>query len=119
VADTTNTTANQSAELNGAAKPFTIEVRREAATIRTSSRVVGNGAATIKADDQMKGDSMRALASGAAYFFRPNRDSNAFTRTGWGRADNRTEMANLFNPYWQAQLVENPTAALVLSTTSP
>ncbi|MFL6708587.1 MAG: pilus assembly protein TadG-related protein [Massilia sp.] len=119
VADTTNTPANQSAELNGAAKPFTIEVRREAATIRTSSRVVGNGAATIKADDQMKGDSMRALASGAAYFFRPNRDSNAFTRTGWGRADNRTEMANLFNPYWQAQLVENPTAALVLSTTSP
>jgi len=119
VSDTATTPANQSAEKNGAAKPFTIEVRHEGARIRTSTKVVGNGADTIKAEEQLKGDTMRAMASGAAYFYRANRDSAAFNRAGWQRKDGRTEMANLFNPYWQAQLVENPPAALALSVAGP
>ena len=114
-----STPANQSAFENGAAKPFTIEVRHAGTQIRTSTRVIGNGAGTIKAEEALKGDTMRAMASGAAYFFRANRDSTAFNRAGWQREDSRTEMANLFNPYWQAQLVENPPAALLLSVTAP
>ena len=119
VADTGTTPDNQSAEKNGAERPFTIEVRHEGSTIRTSTRVLGNGGNTVKADEALKGDTMRAMASGAAYFFRANRDTAAFNKAGWGRADNRTEMANLFNPYWQAKLVDNPAAALAASVAAP
>lgn len=119
VAATDKLPANQSAVLNGADKPFTIEVRREADTIRTSSKVVGTAPANVKADAALKGNVMRVMASGAAYFYRPTRDSGAFTRAGWARADKRTEMVNLFNPYWQAQLVENPTGALAASLAEP
>ncbi|KQQ91781.1 pilus assembly protein TadG-related protein [Massilia sp. Leaf139] len=95
--------ANQSFELNGGQMPLTIEVERGQASVRTSSTFLG-GATNIRLDPQMKGSSMRTLSSAHAFFYRPNRDSSAFTRTGWKRADNRTEMASLFNPYWQARL---------------
>jgi hypothetical protein len=119
VADTNTTPPDQSAVKNGSGRPFTIEVRHDGSAIRTSSKVVGNGADTIKSDEQLKGATMRAMASGGAYFFRANRDSAAFNRAGWQRQDGRTEMANLFNPYWQAQLVENPTDALLVSRGAP
>ncbi len=119
VAETAKTPDNQRADLNGAERPFTIEVRHEGNTIRTSTRVLGAGANVVKADEALKGDTLRALASGAAYFFRAKTDTPAFNRAGWRRADGRTEMANLFNPYWQAQLVENPPAALAASVAAP
>lgn len=122
MADPTNAAnrpANQSAQLNGAKVPFTIEVRHAAADIRTSSKVVGSAAATVNAQETLKGDTMKTLSSGAAFFYRSNTDSSAFTKSGWARGDRRTELANLFNPYWQAQLVENPDAALIMSIGLP
>ncbi|MEW6021114.1 MAG: hypothetical protein AB1807_03125 [Pseudomonadota bacterium] len=95
---------NQSPELNGGQVPLTVEVQRSQASVRTSSTFLG-GATNIRVDPQMKGATMRTLSSAHAFFYRPNQDSSAFTRTGWKRnGDNKTEMANLFNPYWQARL---------------
>jgi uncharacterized lipoprotein YbaY len=119
MADPATAPANQSAALNGGQVPFTIEVRHGAADIRTSSKVLGSAAATVNAQETLKGDTMRALSSAHAYFYRSNTDSSAFTKTGWARADHKTEIANLFNPYWQAQLVANPTTAFALSIGSP
>lgn len=103
IADFLNLPANQSPELNGGQMPITVEVERGQASVRTSSTFLG-GATNIRLDPQMKGASMRTLSSAHAFFYRPNQNSSAFTRTGWKRADGRTEMANLFNPYWQARL---------------
>jgi hypothetical protein len=110
--------ANQSAALNGGAAPVTIEVEHKDADIRTSSRVLGEAAANVKLPTAMKGATMRALASAHAYFFRPTQDSGLFTKTGWHRADGKTEMANLFNPYWQAQLVDRTEDKRLLSITN-
>ena len=107
VSNTSGTPANQSAELNGGQAPLTIEVVREGNSIRTAAKILP-GAKDLKLDDRggLKGNSMRALSSAHAYFYRANTDSSVFTKTGWKRADNRSEMANLFNPYWQARLVD-------------
>jgi hypothetical protein len=109
--------SDQTALKNGGQIPFTIEVQHAAADIRTSSKVLGNAAATVKAQETLKNDNMKTLASAHAYFYRANTDSSAFTKTGWARGDKKTELANLFNPYWQAQLIPNPAAAYILSTT--
>lgn len=119
VASTAAAPANQTAALNGGQVPFTIEVQREGTTIRTSSKVLGNAAATVNAEETLKGDKLRTLASSHAYFYRANADSAAFTKTGWARSDGKTEMANLFNPYWQAELVDNPNAAYLMSIGAP
>ena len=76
---------------------------------------MGNAAATVKAQETLKNDTMKTLASAHAYFYRANTDSTAFTKTGWARDDKKTELANLFNPYWQAQLIPNPDSAYILS----
>ena len=112
------TPANQSAAQNGGQVPFTIEVYRDADTIRTSARVLSNAAATVSAPETLKGNKMRVLSSAHAYFYR-SKVNTGFTKTGWARADNKTEMANLFNPYWQAALVDNPDEAYALSIGSP
>jgi len=111
--------ANQTAALNGGQVPFTIEIYRDGSDIRTSSKVLGNAAATVSAPESLKGDKMRALASAHAYFYRSKVDSSAFTKAGWARGDNKAEMANLFNPYWQAELVENPPGAYAASIGYP
>lgn len=103
LADFTSKPLNQSPELNGGQVPLTVEVVRNQETVRTSSTFLG-GATNIRIDPRMKGATMRTLSSAHAFFYRPNLDSGAFTKTGWRRADNRTELANLFNPYWQARL---------------
>lgn len=107
VSNTSGTPANQSPELNGGQAPLTIEVVREGNSIRTAAKILP-GAKKFTLDDRggLKGNSMRALSSAHAYFYRANTDSSVFTKTGWKRADNRSEMANLFNPYWQARLVD-------------
>jgi hypothetical protein len=95
---------DQSAQQNGGDFPITIEVERTAATIRDTTKFMP-GSEQLKLQSQMKGDTMRALASAHAFFYRPARDSlSAFTRNGWQRGDNRTEYQNLFSPYWQARL---------------
>lgn len=106
--------ANQSPELNGGQVPLTIEVQRDQASVRTSSTFLG-GAGNIRADAKMKGGTMRALSSAHAFFYRPNQNSSAFTKSGWKRADGKTEMANLFNPYWQARLRDRSDAERIAS----
>lgn len=86
----------------GAAQPqlrFELELRQPAATIATSD-VVMNGAATVVPGEEPKvalpgfhSNAAFALAAAQVWFTRPV-----------GRADRRTELANLFNPYWQARL---------------
>ena len=97
--------ANQSPELNGGDAPITIEVEHKGADVRTSDKIL-TGATKIKLDNNLKGNTMRSLSSAHAYFYRAKDDSTAFTKTGWKRDDNKTEIANLFNPYWQARLID-------------
>ncbi|MFC0253897.1 pilus assembly protein TadG-related protein [Massilia consociata] len=103
LADLAHKPVNQSPELNGGQTPLTVEVERPASSVRTSSAFLG-GASNLRLDPALKGATMRSLSSAHAFFYRPKQNSSAFTRTGWQRADNRAEMANLFNPYWQARL---------------
>ena len=106
----TSTPANQSAQNNGGAFGFTIEVERTRDTLRTSSRLLRDSQ-TLRMDDGMAGDTMRALAGGQAYFYRPRFEAaGRFTSAGWARDDGRTEFANQFNPYWQSRLVDRSTA---------
>lgn len=106
--------ANQSAELNGGAVPLTIEVEHKGADIRTAAKVIPNPGEIALADG-LKGNTMRALASAHPYFYRANSDASMFTKAGWKRADGKTEMANLFNPYWQARLVDRTEAERLMS----
>lgn len=105
--DATQQPKNQTPEENGGKFPITIEVEHDASTARLSSELLPN-ANQMRLDDGTKGGKLRTVASAHAYFYRPNQDSNRFTRNGWRRGDNKTEMANLFNPYWQARLVPTP-----------
>lgn len=104
------TPANQGAAANGGAQPLTIEVEHRAAGIRSAVRVLGGAPATVGLAPDMKGATMRALASAHAYFYRARSDADGFAAAGWRRADGKSEMANLFNPYWQAQLVDRSDA---------
>ena len=105
-----STPGNQSPEQNGGAFSFTIEVERTRDTLRTSSQILRDSQ-VLRLDDGMKGDTMRALAGGQAYFYRPRHEpAGSFTGAGWARSDGRTELANQFNPYWQSRLVDRSTA---------
>jgi hypothetical protein len=52
----------------------------------------------------LAGEGLQALATAKVYFRRPV-----------DRSDGRREWPNLFNPYWQAQLVATPVAARTLA----
>ena len=78
---------------------YELELRQSASTIATSDVVMG-GAATVVPGEESKlvapafhSGSAFALAAAQVWFARPV-----------GRADHREELANLFNPYWQARL---------------
>ena len=95
---------NQSAEENGGKFPITVEVERTSASIRDTTKFMP-GSQQLKLQPQLKGETLRALSSAHAFFYRPaQNDSALFTRTGWQRSDNRTEYQSLFSPYWQARL---------------
>ena len=112
VKDPTNAASlpkNQTAEENGGKFPITIEVERPAATLRLSTTILANSD-KLRLANGMKGNTLRALSSAHAYFYRSRIDDlKQFTRNGWRRADNHTEYQSLFSPYWQARLV--PTTA--------
>jgi hypothetical protein len=78
---------------------FAIRLTRGSAALRTSS-----GTSLVKPTGQMAiyqgaeaNDVMAAVASSEVFFERPV-----------ARADGKTELASLFNPYWQAHLIGNP-----------
>lgn len=104
----TSKPANQSPEKNGGGFPITFEVERKEDSVRTSSKFLPDSQ-RIKLDDGAQHGSLRALSASHAYFYRAKSDSGAFTHGGWQRDDGRTELANLFNPYWQSRLVDSST----------
>ena len=78
---------------------FDVEAQQRGATVETSD-VVLNGAATVVPGEDPKrvqpayhSGSLYALSAAQVAFRRPV-----------GRADRRTELPSLFNPYWQARL---------------
>lgn len=99
---------DQTPEQNGAAYGVTIEVEHLGADIRTSGKILP-GASRLQLNDGMKSDTMRTLSAAQSYFYRPKSNGAMFTHGGWQRGDNKTELANLFSPYWQARLSERST----------
>ena len=87
---------------------YTVEVGTDVANARTSS-AIGAGAGRMELRDEAVGDTLQALASAQVYFNRPY-DLAAMRRQVWGRGDRKFEMGSTFSPYWQARLVDTPTA---------
>lgn len=109
---------NQSPEENGGRFPVTVEVERTAATIRTTETLMPSSK-QLELASEMKGNTLRAIASAHAYFYRPRTDSLAlFTRNGWRRGDGRTEFQNRFSPYWQSQLAPTTAAEELAAATA-
>jgi hypothetical protein len=116
---TVNIPKDQSTQENGGQVPITIEVVRQGSTVRTSQKLLPDSN-LLKLDDQFKDGSLKTLSSAHAYFYRPNRDDlSRFLKNGWQRDDNKTEVANLFNPYWQARLTERTFAEWLASSGLP
>ena len=115
---------DQTPEENGGAFPITIEAEHAGANIRTSSKFLTESQ-VLAQPDHLVGGVMRALASAHAYFYRPRStsgltalsftDDNGDAHNGWERVDGKTELANLFSPYWQARLVETPAGEKISS----
>lgn len=102
-----NKPKNQTALENGGKFHVTLEVERVGDSVRTTKKLQKD-AKLMALPEEFKGNTMRALSSAHAYFYRSNVDSSRFTRNGWRRGDNRTEYQNLFSPYWQARLAPTP-----------
>jgi hypothetical protein len=107
--DPTITPADQTPERNGGTYAVTIEAERTGANVRTSSTLLP-GSDALRLDNGMRGDTLRALAAAQSYFYRSKVDGAGFTRSGWARSDGKTEVANLFSPYWQARLSDRSVA---------
>ena len=78
---------------------FDIELRQPGATIATSDVALG-GAGTVVPGEQPK-KVLPAYHSGALYAWSA---AQVVFQRPVARADHRSELANLFNPYWQARL---------------
>ncbi|MET3119954.1 hypothetical protein AAKU64_004202 [Undibacterium sp. GrIS 1.8] len=106
---------DQTPEENGGKYTITIEVEHPGAAIRTASKFLP-ASTIVKLDDGLKSNTMRTLSSSHAYFYRSKTDDlKNFTRNGWHRDDDKAELANLFNPYWQTRLVDRTLAERTLS----
>ena len=81
---------------------FTVHLQSAQALSRTSPHIDGMGAGQMALTDKTQGGDVSALASAQVYFNRP------FALTAFARGDRKLEVGNLFNPYWQARLVETP-----------
>ena len=106
---------DQTPEENGGKFAVTIEVEHKGADIRTATKFLP-GSSIVKLDDGLKGNTMRTLSSAHAYFYRAKTDDlKSFTRNGWHRDDDKTELANLFSPYWQTRLLDRTVAERTIS----
>ena len=78
---------------------YEVELQQAAVTIATSDVIMGASSTFVPGEEPkvfspaFHSGSAYALAAAQVYFRRPV-----------GRADHRQELANLFNPYWQARL---------------
>lgn len=108
-----NATPAKGADFNRA-PTLTLQVSRNIASTRTTSTLrVGVGRVGLQ--EGAPSSELRALASASAYFIRPRNSSGAgalLRAASWNRSDNRYEYPSLFNPYWQASLVDTPTVEL-------
>jgi len=78
---------------------YEIQLRQPGSTVATSDRIMGAPATAVPGEEpktlvpSFHSDSVYALSAATVSFVRPV-----------ARADRRQELANLFNPYWQARL---------------
>ncbi len=97
-----NNPRNNNADKDTVGPVFTVHVQSAQALSRTSPHIDGMGAGQMALTDKTHGGDVSALASAQVYFNRP------FALTAFARGDRKLEVGNLFNPYWQARLVETP-----------
>ncbi|MGN0859719.1 MAG: hypothetical protein ACI4NW_11190 [Stenotrophomonas sp.] len=108
-----NDPRNNNADKDGVGPVFTLHVQSAQALSRTSPHIDGMGAGQMALTDKTHGGDVSALASAQVYFNRP------FALTTFARGDRKLEVGNLFNPYWQARLVETPTGIASLLGAMP
>lgn len=100
------------------APTITIQVTRNIDTTRTS-RTLNVGVGRVALKEGSPSNEMRALSSASAYFIRPRDNGGAGSllhRDAWRRTDGKFEYPSLFNPYWQASLVDTSTVDLEAAT---
>ncbi|WP_186078933.1 hypothetical protein [Burkholderia gladioli] len=91
---------------------ITVRLVRDQGSTISDQRLLGEGRVGVS----MSGPPLTALASGQAYFARPDEKGLRYVygllrySGGWSRADGRTEYPSLFNPYWEARLAPVPDA---------
>jgi hypothetical protein len=73
-----------------------LEVEKKGDAVRTSNDI-SNGQFTLT--NGTRNNWMRSLTKAEIYFARPPKL--------WARADGKTELGSLYNPYWQARLAPN------------
>ena len=78
---------------------FDIELRQAGGTIATSDVALGGAATVVPGEEPKK--VQPSYQSGAVYALST---AQVTFRRPVGRADHRSELASLFNPYWQARL---------------
>ena len=108
-----NDPRNNNADKDGVGPVFTLHVQSAQALSRTSPHIDGMGAGQMALTDKTHGGDVSALASAQVYFNRP------FALTAFARGDRKLEVGNLFNPYWQARLVETPSGIASLLGAMP
>lgn len=108
-----NDPRNHNADKDTVGPVFTLHVQSAQALSRTSPHIDGMGAGQMALTDKTQGGDVSALASAQVYFNRP------FALTAFARGDRKLEVGNLFNPYWQARLVETPTGIASLLGAMP
>jgi hypothetical protein len=81
---------------------YSVALQVPAAAVPTTDRLLSSSLLT----PQLAADALHALGSAELYFQRPS-----------ARRDGRVEYPSLFNPYWQARLVDTPTVDRVVTST--
>lgn len=99
------------------APSITLLVERDIATTHTTTRLQPRavGVGRTQLDEAAPSNELHALASGGAYFIRPNSTGGPgglLNAAAWRRGDNRFEYPSLFSPYWQPSLVNTSTVEL-------
>lgn len=97
---------------------MTIVASKPDNNLRTTTSINSTPKKLSFSNEKYFADRMSALSSAQAYYSRP--EDLMRTVSAWARNDNKHEYANLYNPFWQARLVESSSTdrALVFAATS-